>query len=435
MKDLKIEKIKIDEIKEYENNSKIHTSEQIQKIKYSISKFGYLQPILIDENNMILAGHGRYRALKELKYKEIPVIRHEHLTDTEKTAFSIADNSITMMTGFDEDLLKFQLNELEIDGFDTDLLALDELDLFGDYDEKMEEKYSDGVIGSLARDLIIAPVNIFDTRKEKWLERKRVWRELINDNGETRQETNVITNINDNFETVSLLDPVLAEIICYWFTPQKDNNKIFDCFAGDTIFGYVAGKLGNEFTGIELRKKQADLNNERTKDFNCKYICDDGQNVDKYIEKETQDLFFSCPPYFDLEVYSDMENDASNQKSYEDFYKILDNALRKGVERLKENRFAVIVVGDVRNKKTGEYYSFLDDIRRTMKKSGLLYYNDITLINNFGTAGLRGRRFFKSRKVVNVKQTCLVFYKGDSRKIKEIFPEVEVKYLDESGDF
>lgn len=127
MKDLKIEKIKIDEIKEYENNSKIHTSEQIQKIKYSISKFGYLQPILIDENNMILAGHGRYRALKELKYKEIPVIRHEHLTDTEKTAFSIADNSITMMTGFDEDLLKFQLNELEIDDFDTDLLGLDEL--------------------------------------------------------------------------------------------------------------------------------------------------------------------------------------------------------------------------------------------------------------------------------------------------------------------
>ena len=125
--DLKIEKIKIDEIKEYENNSKIHTSEQIQKIKYSISKFGYLQPILIDENNMILAGHGRYRALKELKYKEIPVIRHEHLTDTEKTAFSIADNSITMMTGFDEDLLKFQLNELEIDDFETDLLGLDEL--------------------------------------------------------------------------------------------------------------------------------------------------------------------------------------------------------------------------------------------------------------------------------------------------------------------
>ena len=127
MKDLKIEKIKIDEIKEYENNSKTHTSEQIQKIKYSISKFGYLQPILIDENNMILAGHGRYRALKELKYKEIPVIRHEHLIDTEKTAFSIADNSITMMTGFDEDLLKFQLNELEIEGFDTDLLGLDEL--------------------------------------------------------------------------------------------------------------------------------------------------------------------------------------------------------------------------------------------------------------------------------------------------------------------
>ena len=77
--------------------------------------------------------------------------------------------------------------------------------------------------------------------------------------------------------------------------------------------------MGNKFTGIELRQEQADLNNQRLKGSKSKYICDDGQNVLKHIKPNTQDLLFSCPPYFDLEVYSELENDASNQKEYASF--------------------------------------------------------------------------------------------------------------------
>ena len=435
---MKIEKISIDKIKMYGNNAKEHPEWQIKGLSETIKKIGYRSPIIVDENNMILAGHGRYMALKKLGYRDVQVVRHTDLTEEDKKAYMIADNQYTLNTGFNIEILKQEIEELENMDFDTSLLGFDEIELqeiMEDEVEQTEEKYIEGVIGSLARDLIIAPVNVFDTRRKEWLDRKRKWRELIGDNGESRKETNIISNINDNFETVSLLDPVLAEIICRWFTPQKKENKIFDCFAGDTVFGYVAGKLGNKFTGIELRQEQADLNNSRTKELDCKYICDDGQNIDNHIEKETQDLFFSCPPYFDLEVYSDKENDASNQDSYEEFYKILDNAFRKSVARLKNNRFAVIVVGNIRNKKTGEYYSFLDNIRSTMKDCGLLYYNDITLINSFGTAGLRARRIFKNRKVVNVKQTCLIFYKGEAKNIKNIFPEVEVGEIDEGTDF
>ena len=89
------------------------------------------------------------------------------------------------------------------------------------------------------------------------------------------------------------------------------------------MFGFVSAYLGNEFTGVELRAEQAKLNNERVADMTARYICDDGQNVAKHIEPESQDLLFSCPPYFDLEVYSDLPNDASNQDSYEDFIQIL----------------------------------------------------------------------------------------------------------------
>ena len=81
--------------------------------------------------------------------------------------------------------------------------------------------------------------------------------------------------------------------------------------------------------------------------FKCKYICEDGQNVLNHVKKNTQDLIFSCPPYFDLEVYSDLKNDASNQKEYNDFLKILDNAFTGAINTLKNNRFAFIVIGDV----------------------------------------------------------------------------------------
>ena len=103
---------------------------------------------------------------------------------------------------------------------------------------------------------------------------------------------------------------------------------LFDCFAGDSVFGYVSAHLGNEFIGIEIRPEQAQLNNERVEGMTARYINDDGQNVAQHIAPESQDLLFSCPPYFDLEKYSDLENDASNQDSYEDFIKILENAFK-----------------------------------------------------------------------------------------------------------
>ena len=113
---MKIQKISIDKIKPYENNAKLHPPEQIEQIKKSIKEFGNNDPIAIDENNVIIEGHGRYQALKELGFKEIEVIRLTHLNEQQKKAYILVHNKLTMNTGFDFNMLSLELDS--IDDFD-----------------------------------------------------------------------------------------------------------------------------------------------------------------------------------------------------------------------------------------------------------------------------------------------------------------------------
>jgi len=119
MSELSLEIIKLSELIEYSNNAKEHPQEQVEKIKDSIISFDYLDPIAIDENNIIIEGHGRLMALKQLssdKDKEIKVIRIKGLTEDQKKAYRIAHNKINIDSGFDLDKLGKEFNILE----DTD---------------------------------------------------------------------------------------------------------------------------------------------------------------------------------------------------------------------------------------------------------------------------------------------------------------------------
>lgn len=112
---MQIVNININDIKEYENNAKIHTDEQIEQIVTSIERYGNNDPIAIDENNVIIEGHGRYLALKRLGVEKVPVIKLEHLTEEQKSEYILVHNKLTMNTGFDLDILEQELDKIEFD--------------------------------------------------------------------------------------------------------------------------------------------------------------------------------------------------------------------------------------------------------------------------------------------------------------------------------
>ena len=413
---------RLDELQPYDNNPRKNDG-AVPYVAESIRRYGFKVPIVIDKDGVIVAGHTRYLASIELGLETVPCIVADDLTDEQVREFRLVDNKVAEYATWDYDMLELELEDLD---FDYDEFGFD---LPSDKDTSPYD--GGGEQGSLQRDFIAPPFSILDGRQGYWLDRKRWWKEQINDKGQARAVSIIDTNISRG-ESASILDPALSEVILQWFTPYT-GAKVFDNFAGDTVFGYVAGSLGHSFTGIELRKEQAEFNNERTMELDAHYICDDGRNVDKHLQAGSQDLYFSCPPYYDLEVYSDDPNDASNQASYEEFYQILDEAFTKAIACLKDNRFAVVVVGNIRNDKTGGYYNFVGDVVNTFIRNGMYFYNDMILIDPIGSAGIRARKSMLRRKVVKVHQNVLVFYKGDHKQIDSLFPKIEVR-IDDSED-
>lgn len=120
---LNIEIVDIDEIKESNYNSRIHSEAQVEKIASSIAEFGFVNPIIIDEGNEIIAGHGRFMAAKHLNLNEVPTIKLTHLTDDKKRAFIIADNKIALSGEWDYDMLKEEFDIILKSEMDIDLLG------------------------------------------------------------------------------------------------------------------------------------------------------------------------------------------------------------------------------------------------------------------------------------------------------------------------
>jgi DNA modification methylase len=126
----KIEQLNTDDLIPYASNSRTHSESQVSQIAASITEFGFNNPILLSDDNVVVAGHGRLEAAKKLKLDTVPCIRLSHLSDAQRRAYVIADNKIALNSGWDEDALKVELERLNEEDFDIDLLGFDEDELF-----------------------------------------------------------------------------------------------------------------------------------------------------------------------------------------------------------------------------------------------------------------------------------------------------------------
>lgn len=125
--DLKIVMLDICELTAYKNNAKLHPREQIEQIKESILENGFNDPIAVwGKDNVIVEGHGRYIALQELGYEQVPCIRLDHMTDEQRRAYTLTHNKLTMNTDFDEELLALELEELQ--ELEVDVIGFDEIE-------------------------------------------------------------------------------------------------------------------------------------------------------------------------------------------------------------------------------------------------------------------------------------------------------------------
>ena len=187
--ELKIEYLPIAELQTYSNNAKIHTEEQIEQIKESIKRFGMCDPIAVWHDNVIIEGHGRLIALKELGYDKAPVIRLEHLTDEERKAYGLIHNKLTMNTGFDEDMLQMELDDIEIDMTDFGFDLVDEdMDFTEDHEEKPEIEFTE-VLGEEHNYIVLYFDNDVD-----WLQAESLFDIQPKKNLSTRKDGKIAKN-------------------------------------------------------------------------------------------------------------------------------------------------------------------------------------------------------------------------------------------------
>lgn len=291
-----------------------------------------------------------------------------------------------------------------------------ELDLFGNPIEKR---------GDLKKEFGANPFSILDTKDGLWQARKKKWINMgiqseIGRNAAAYHTKDWVDNLRSQGKldgnllpsNTSIFDPVLCELMYRWYCPQGGN--ILDPFAGGSVRGIVANYLGYHYSGIDIRQEQIDSNNNQAieilgKDNLPQYLCGDSNIVLDQI-KGQYDLIFTCPPYADLEVYSDLQGDISNM-DYEDFIFSLESIMRKACKLLKKGGMAILVVGEVRDKK-GNYYGFVPDTIKLMQRcKDMGYYNEAILANSLASAALRAGGNMKTGKLVKVHQNVLMFKK------------------------
>jgi 16S rRNA G966 N2-methylase RsmD len=234
------------------------------------------------------------------------------------------------------------------------------------------------------------------------------------------------------FDTsISEFNPAVTETIYEWFAPKRGH--ILDPFAGGSTRGVVAACKNYLYTGIELRREQIEENRKQVEKIrrgatahvysrrgSPTWIEGNSEDLSRLVTDQEFDLIFTCPPYWNLEGYTeDDERDLSRCKTYREFLERYKACFRQAVAHLKENRFAVVVIADIRDKKAenGWCINLVGDTISCFEGLGLRYYNQLILLDPIGNSAQRvGIHWTHYRKVQKTHQNILVFWKGNDEK-------------------
>lgn len=312
----------------------------------------------------------------------------------------------------------------------------------------------------LAGDFVVPPFSVLNTGTGMWQDRKRAWlslgirselgraealvgsyhhglsaqlreRQGVEEGGRVRTGAYGAQAITDPdtgelvYETTvgstSVFDPVLCELVYRWFSPP--GGHVLDPFAGGSVRGLVAAYLGRRYTGIELRPEQVQANRGQRGLVPTGAPCPvwvNGDSLQVLASEGTRtdatryDLVFSCPPYADLEVYSDDPRDISNM-TWDGFCGAHGAIIRHATALLRPNAFAAWVIGDVRDPR-GNYRALIAETIAAFRLAGLHLYNDAIVVTPAGSLPVRaGLAFRASRKLGRTHQHLLVFTNGDGK--------------------
>jgi hypothetical protein len=440
----------------YARNARTHSADQVGQLAAAILEFGWTNPVLADAQG-IVAGHGRVLAARKL-YAEghtlrrpngepippgcVPTIDCSGWTEAARRAYILADNKLAQNAGWDDALLISELEVLKSSDF--------VLSVIGFSDDELAAMLGGGAssssgssAGSLTEKFMLAPFSVLNARDGWWQERKRAWLSLgirselgrdaapggspmvsgYSASGER------LTGTAASESGTSVFDPVLCELAYRWFSPP--GGLVLDPFAGGSVRGIVAAKLGRRYVGLELRAEQVEANREQGASI-CAgaehppaWIAGDSRRIDEACATVEADMLFSCPPYADLERYSDDPADLSTMP-YSDFLAAYREIIAKACARLAPASFACFVVGEIRDRK-GNYRDFVGDTVQAFRDAGLSFYNEAILITAVGSLPIRvGKQFSSSRKLGKTHQNVLVFCKGDGARAAARCGEVEI---------
>lgn len=224
----------------------------------------------------------------------------------------------------------------------------------------------------------------------------------------------------------SIFDPVLCELAYAWWCPP--GGLVLDPFAGGSVRGIVAAMMRRRYRGIDLSERQIQANRAQAADIlddsalaACEWIVGDASDLSC---PDPADFIFTCPPYFDLERYSDDPRDLSNMDPPA-FLAAYREIIRKASARLRDNRFACIVVGDVRAP-DGAYRNLPGETIAAFQAAGLALYNEAILVTAAGSLPIRaGRQFELSRKLGKTHQNVFCFVKGSAAEATKVIGKCE----------